>query len=338
MLALRPRAPRVRRAKRRASGPTNREPRCASRETGVHAPAPPSLGSHGALGYASNIDANATHPVHAPAPAWWGTFGLPEDAAVVWRVGPLELWLQRRANEWRVGTVAGANALDERVSVAQPAAGDEAPEGATLTRYSFARAPARVTLSPRTADRPVVVRPDAPFFVPGGEEARLYLSTPLWIALAPPDAPRPMLEVPAHRPSDTWFGPNTLEGELCYAAVTHARLDLASLPRRPHRAVTPVLLRNRAAEPLLLERLKVPLPYLSLFADASGMLWTELVTLERETAGDVAALQIGSDAPAEAAARVDGTAAREPTRLCEPRQRPEPRVALRAFSRLFRGM
>lgn len=66
------------------------------------------------------------------------------------------------------------------------------------------------------------------------------------------------------RPSDTWFGPTTSEGEPCYASKTVCRLRVEDVPLRPHRCLTKVTLRNRADDSLSLDRLKLPVNALAL--------------------------------------------------------------------------
>ncbi len=271
------------------------------------------------------------------APRWWGETTVPTDEARRWVLGPTRLWFVRRPHEWLVSSGASDTAADAGLDASVEADVAEAsaavPDDATTMRFSFGATEPRLRLAPRLADRPVVVRPDTPFYVPAGEEARLFVSTPLWVRVSVGTKDTFLIELPSHRLSDTWFGPNTLDGELCFAARTSARLELASLPRRAHRAVTPVVVRNRAAEPLLLDRLKVPVGLLSLFADDSGAVWTERVTLVREQDGDLAAIQLDRGAPREALAA--GGAA--PVPLAGPRQATESRLTLRAFTRLFRS-
>ena len=96
------------------------------------------------------------------------------------------------------------------------------------------------------------------------------------------------------RPSDTWFGPSTLEGELCYESKTAVRFNLDNVPRRPHRAISVVRIRNRTDTQLSLERLKIPLPNLSLFGTEDGQLWTESITLERDEDGENATVKLGA--------------------------------------------
>ena len=268
----------------------------------------------------------------ARAQTWWGNLRCEVGELRRWRVGPTTVWAERLPHEWRIWRQQGEDFLADGHEAAELADRDEIPPSATTHRFSFEKSVAALDVFPLLADRSMIVKPESPFFVPSGESVTLYVSTPTWIVLQFGKPPQRLLEVPSFRPSDTWFGPSTREGELCYASRTAGRLTLEEIPVRPHRAVTPMRIRNRAADPLLLQRVKVPVMYLSLFqgaqADGHVHLWTEAVTLDRGTSGDLADVQLGKTAPPEAG----GSQAR---RVSERREQPEGNLALRAFARLF---
>jgi hypothetical protein len=179
---------------------------------------------------------------------------------------------------------------------------------------------------PALADRAVVIRPDKPLYVPAGEEVTLYISTPLWMCIEVGEPAHLLQEIPSYRSSDTWFGASTLDGELCYASRTTARLLLEDVPPRFHRALTPILIHNEAEDALLLERIRLPVQHLSLFQAANDFLWTERVTLDREKSGEQAALHLGAGAPPEAAQ----------ARLIRPPRHPlRTNVIVRTFSSFF---
>ncbi len=240
---------------------------------------------------------------------WWGTYTLEEDEGGQWEIGPSTVWLYRSARDWRVihrpSTAATSTDPMEhrsRVTVPVPTAemdevlhADE-PDWKT-DRYSVRRTAAQVTLAPALADRPVVSRPEHPLHVPPGESVTLYLSTALWVRVVLPDRDGWLHEMPSHRMSDTWFGASTREGTLCYATRTAGRLQLDKLPLRLHRAVTPLHVRNRAAEALDLERVQLPAPHLSLYRAPSDTLWTNAVSMRHTTAGEGATVTIDEGPP-----------------------------------------
>jgi hypothetical protein len=155
----------------------------------------------------------------------------------------------------------------------------EPPAQAEVRRFPRGRAEA-LSLRPVTADRPVIARPDPPITLFPGDSLRFYASQPLWLQLLGASG-RVVLETPITRPSDTWFGDSTREGELGYALRTHARLDPASIPRRVGRAVTAVTLRNQDDEPMPVERIYLPAPQLAVYEHADGTLYTLSVTVTR---------------------------------------------------------
>ena len=151
-----------------------------------------------------------------------------------------------------------------------------------------------------------------------------FVSNPLWIRLGN-DRLGNLLDEPILRPSETWFGPSRILGELCYSAATVPRLHLENISVPAQRAVTPARVVNRAAEVLVLERIKVPLPHLELFEDPEGTLWTSSVELHRaESWGTEATGEVHFSAHPQAARRV--AAARE---------QPESPGLVRALSFLF---
>jgi len=238
---------------------------------------------------------------------WWGQESFEVDQAGRWRIGPTTLWAFRTRHDWRLLYESSGDPMQHNRHVKVPASTDRwreleevATTDPTLTvhRHTFRETPDMLTVEPILADRSIVVRPEHPLSVPAAEEVMLYLSTPLWIRLRAGDV---ILEdLPSHRPSDTWFGPSPREGELCYATRTAGRLTLSKLPMRAHRAVTPLTVRNQAAENFPLERVHVPTPYLALYesdAGAADHLWTQGLTLTRESVSGNAEITIRQGPP-----------------------------------------
>jgi hypothetical protein len=239
------------------------------------------------------------------AAIWWGESAFELDDAKRWQLGAFELWAQRCAEEWKVAFVRGDNPLDDRMDVAVPASA-EPPDDSTSYRFGYKKTRPHLRLVPICADRPVVIRTATPFFVPAGQDVTLFVTTSLWIQIYARDPQTPLVDEPMYRPSDTWFGPSPREGELCYSGRTSGRFHLENLAIRPHRAVTEIRVRNKTSALLPVEKIRLPLPNLSVFASSSGMLWTEVVTLERVNDADLAEIRIGKGSPdaAEDAKRV----------------------------------
>jgi hypothetical protein len=211
------------------------------------------------------------------------------------RVGPLHLWLVRAVGEWRVSHLADPKAPDDASSRALEG---QPPASATTRRYALAGTSPELRITPRTADRPTVIRPLKPLTVLAGQEVHLFCSVALWVELA---ADALVLDrVATQRPSDTWFGPDTRAGELCYASETAARLAVEHLPRAAYRAFARITLRNRSDAPMPIERIMVPVTGLPLFADVNAQLWLPALSLVRDDALGDASLTVGKRPPAHA--------------------------------------
>jgi hypothetical protein len=261
-------------------------------------------------------------------PTWWGEFEIADDGKWHrWQVGPAVVRVQHRPGEWQIAVRPGDDPVSEEL-VVNEILDAEPDDGAVPVRFARHRSGTGLQLVPLTTDRPVIVRSSQPFQVPPGEETTIYVSTPLRIGFEAGRGKLRLLEEALFRPSDTWFGPSPREGELCYASTTAARLSLENLPIRPHRAVTVVQIRNRATTLLPLERIRLPMPQLSLYGSREGWLWTETVTLERRAADELAEIRLARGAPEQAG---------ECQRVAGPRQATERGALIRSFGGLLGG-
>lgn len=222
---------------------------------------------------------------------WWGDFEVAVGQTLRWQIGPTTVWIARAQHEWRIASKTGADPFEDTLRLAEsvtegPGADVEISRFALRSQHNFVR------LLPTLADRPVVVKTENPLYIPAGEEATLFVGSPLWLTVHVGSTFTRILDAPILRPSDTWFGPDTLSGELCYASRTSARLHKSNLPYQPHRAVSAARIRNKADTNLLLEKLKVPVENLSLFVTQEGRLVTERLTLERAEDSDTANVRL----------------------------------------------
>lgn len=258
---------------------------------------------------------------------WWGKFEIPVNASAQWQIEPLSFGVQHLDKEWRISHQRDANddVMADQWSFDR---NEFVPENySKTTRYVFRKSSSTIEIKPQLADRTIVTRPATPISLVPGEEVVLYVSTPLWIQFEIGGQNSSSLdELAIHRPSDTWFGPSTCEGELCYASKTNGRINLENMLIKPNRAITPLIIRNLGTDKFLLERVALPVPLLSLFATANGQLWTQPATLIREDSGGMAELKLGKDAPKEA---------KDAVRINKARLQPEKGMFVRAFSAMF---
>ena len=259
---------------------------------------------------------------------WWRELDVAAESGVRWTLGAFGLTVFRMGGEWQVG--------HERDDAAEPEGDDgcsvealsEPPdEFPNLERFVAEAGRASISLLPRVADRSVVARPRMPLHVLPGRATKVYVSVPVWVDLTLSRPSRSLRELPVKRLSNTWFGPSTREGEVAYALKTYARARLEEMPRRTYRAITPIVIRNKAADVLLVDRMSLPIPYLSVWGTSEGHLWTEQITLAREEGDGMSTLDVKKGAPREAVGA---------KRISEPRRTAPASLLVRAFTSLLR--
>jgi hypothetical protein len=232
---------------------------------------------------------------------WWGEFHFEIGQSRAWRLGSLLIRITRSLNEWQLEyhRPRSQNEDDQDWEILVPES--DFGQKTILERYLYAQTSASLTLLPRLADRSVVVKPINPIFIPAGQHGRMFVSTPLWLAAYIPQQKEPLFDLPILRPNDTWFGPNTLKGEICYATPVFGRTELAQLPPRPFRAVTPVHVHNSSNVQLQLDRMNLPVPALPLFHSSdTGRLWTSQIDVNQESANRAPRIRMDSHTPDQA--------------------------------------
>jgi hypothetical protein len=224
-------------------------------------------------------------------PAPWNT--LVDGSATHAQLERLSLSVRRTREEcW----------LDYQYSNLNDTAASAEPQS---LRFLLSDSKPSVRISPLLADRTVVVRPIMPTELPPKQHATLFISTVLWARVTVGE--QTLAELPSVRLSDTWFGANTRHGELCYASQTRALLNLDNVQYSPLRAITPITINNQGEDNVRLERINVPVPYLTLYCDGKRF-WTSGVNILREKNLATANVQI------EASARQDAFLVAPPRR------------------------
>ncbi|WP_097460817.1 hypothetical protein [Mangrovitalea sediminis] len=239
--------------------------------------------------------------------------------------GSLRLWITMLDREWQVRYERADNKRED-VRWLQ-VLGFVLPGGdVSLNRYVRNDLSPKLRMMPALPDRSVVIRPYHPLYIPAGGYCTIYVSTGAWLRLQVGDKQTQLLELPIVVPSMTWVGKTTMDGELCYASNTFARLALEALPKRSWRVITPVRIVNRRKDALLLERFSLPSPMLPVFKSEQNWLWTPEVTVTCEKDIAEAKLAVAPHAPADAG---------KCELLCHARQEPEKGGLVKAFDRIF---
>lgn len=202
----------------------------------------------------------------------WVPIVVPDGGAVTRTFGPLLLTVHRSGRQWWI-----EQAREGRVAPIGPRPEEDDDE---VRFVGEDEADSALVPSAVLADRAIVARPDQPLTVVGRSDAELVVSTPVWLALSTKTG-RKVAEIPTVILKESWFGPDTRNGQLCYAARTAARLASEDIDVSPFRAYTIIRIENRSPEPFAVRRVRLPTPYLSLHRAADGRLFTPAVKVVR---------------------------------------------------------
>ncbi len=202
---------------------------------------------------------------------FWEPFELREGRTLHWRIGPLRLWIRRTPVEICMSHEEDAGEPPGVVCAVE----EDAPEEVNWCRWAVRDMAEPLRLKPLMPDRPVVVRPEAELSFRENSEGVFYARIPFWIAVMPADetVQKPFCVFPTRSLSNTWFGPDTTKGELCYAMQSSARRSLEGAEPMPYRAVCPIMIKNVSHDPCQFERLCIRTEHLSIY-HYEGRLWT----------------------------------------------------------------
>jgi hypothetical protein len=231
---------------------------------------------------------------------WWGTVTIPEDHTFLLNSTTFALAVEHKAKEWCIRVKReDRSAIEVEDGVFKKEVGEFSPINCGDTsRHIIDGNADNLDIKPILADRTVVCRPMSPITIISGSSVVIYLSIPIWLSIGVIGEEYTLLkEVATQQLSDTWFGASTREGELCYASQTNGRLNIDKLSIRVQRAITPLMITNKADNDLVFERIALPVPSLSLFTTPSGQLWTQAVSLTSEDDGDFAKVKLGKPQP-----------------------------------------
>ncbi len=263
-------------------------------------------------------------PKHTANNAWWLPVELDIDSCRNVNIGSLSLYFKRQQQQWLLA-YERANAVSDR-ELFSSSAMLCMPEQLKAERYIFRQSTAAFCLTPVLLDRPVVVKTLQPVHIPPGEQTTLYISSPLSVRVSLQQPEYLLQEIAVIRLSDTWFGPSTQLGELCYADKTQARYNKEEVPLRPHRAITPVMIQNSSKQILSLSKISIPVPYLAVYSADDGNLWTDPITLLHESPQSLTRFKTGTLSAHDASGV---------TLISSARAVPEKHNLIRAFTHIF---
>ena len=210
---------------------------------------------------------------------WWGDFAFDLQEQKCWSIGQRAILLKRKATEWNTWNIE---------SVAQEHDDITLSDGANFTvestdvvgRFLEKSTSDTVKVFPLLADRTVIARPSSPLVILAGEKIQLFISTPIWFCAHTVPSGKCIVDLPFWRPSDSWFGSSTIDGQLCYAKYTSAKTQLEDLDLHSHKATTSIIVVNNHDQPFTINRINVPVNHLHLYSDEQNNLWTSRLTIE----------------------------------------------------------
>lgn len=255
-----------------------------------------------------------------PKASRWGAHPLSEKQPTSVEVGPLRLFLARTGSEIRIARQQRAPvdraALSEAAlapAYAEPE--DQGGEELDWSRYAFRSLPAAIDVLPCFPDRSVILGVDQPLTLHPGSSVRIFVTTPVWVAVVIPGKEEgddvTVLEVPSVTLSSTWFG-DFLEGELCYWTPTRARRVHDPELVADHLVTCPIQISNQSEEPLPVDKLCLRVQHISIFED-QGHLWADETRIAYRGGGDFSRIRWTGKAPKEALGGRKLQAARVPS-------------------------
>ncbi len=232
-------------------------------------------------------------------PSPWGKYHLRKEEVERLTIGSLRLSLTCAAGDILVGHQYFGTSANTPYDLLNHTEESNTDETLQWRRWAVEQHSPVVRLSPCLPDRPVVAQPEKLLNLPGNHSTEVFVSVPIWIAVLMDTNPAaPLLELPSVLLSKTWFGGFT-EGELCYWVTTRMRQEVDYKSSYPFLATCPVMIINRSADDLKIEKVCLQNQYLTLFWERDR-LWTD--EMELVYRGDAAASQIeASGAPPTAA-------------------------------------
>ena len=234
----------------------------------------------------------------------WPAQPLPDEDPLYWKLGPLRLWAKRSFDElWLTFDHQDDPAATEEERV-------EVPETASWQRWTLKSSAAEIQLLPVLPDKPVVVKPEHPFYLTRDVKTRIYVRVPVWVRVML--GKTEIVEIPTQVLSKTWFG-SFVDGELCYWISSRARKQIAADPSKPYLAICPIEIVNRSEDKLLVDKLCHRVRKLALYSQ-EGQLWSAEANVRFQGPGEVSEIKFARRAPQEAPDSMSVSGARDSVR------------------------
>jgi hypothetical protein len=210
---------------------------------------------------------------------WWGNAIVAEDQSHFWKIENYVLCVDHHQQEWR---------FSEQHHAEQPL---------QYTKFIAKNMTQEILVRPCLPNRPLVLQLHEPLYLQPHTDTLLYFSLPVWIRIEFPRLMQDLAEFILTPLSDTWWGPNTYSGQLCYAHATQPTTQVESMPPSQTQAYCPIFLNNQTSKPVFLQHLYLPLSFLTLYESAHHDLWTEQLNIYPSNLSQMPELFITQGAP-----------------------------------------
>lgn len=214
--------------------------------------------------------------------AWWGESAIQSGKRLQLLCGDLQLEILPKDNEWLVQYQLSKDLTVFKAKLSYGDASDEAIEFENKQRFVSNNLPDHVILQPALADRSITCKPKVTVTLFPRQQVSLFVGLPLWLQLHMEGIATAILDIPTVRISDSWFGPDTRKGVICYASTNNEQLDLKPTINHGTRASLEVRVNNNSDQILSLDKVSIPVPHLALYVDKDRKFCTRRMTLTRE--------------------------------------------------------
>lgn len=214
---------------------------------------------------------------------WWGDINFKPGELMVLRIGD---------------TILEINTNDHNIQIFDyPISKIEQAINSPLQFIKYLNYPysqdCKLCIYPCTADKNIVLKLDHPFFIPTNSNKVLYGITPTWFNIK--INKNTVINKNSTTLSETWpISSNTTNGQVCYAGNIFATESLSTIENNLHYIITPIIVENKSNTTLQVNKITLPLPYLSTFADNFNQLWTEQLYISMHKENEYAKIIQGS--------------------------------------------
>jgi hypothetical protein len=200
----------------------------------------------------------------------WDPYEFIKNRCYHWRIGSLEIWIQRTAGEWLIASsqLAEKNAKEKTILAKL----HKKPETVEWSRFVVASELNTLLFLPALLDRPVVVSSETSVKILPESKALFFVSIPIVLQIYTGIDKKILLtEIPTVVLSNTWFG-DPIAGDLCYS------------------------LKNNSSSVMDFQKLCLHVEHLRIYR-GEKQLWTNIINIINWTEDQLSQVDFSSEIP-----------------------------------------